>query len=170
MTQISRRTFSKQTFLFSLLTAMSFPGTAMAFLDKFKTDKFLSRDDLADAVKSLYMTYDAFNHYPHKFNDVVSKTQLRSLQFHINNGLEKEYVEHYMSTMEPLLQRIKKAVEDEGPDKGLFSMFEGTTCSYQLMEHINVSDGQRSFPCPYNVPIRTCLDTAKNYWALFPWN
>jgi hypothetical protein len=156
MKQVSRRTFGKKTLLFSMFTAISFPGKAMGFLDKMEKDKFLQREDLADAVKSLYMTYDAFNHYPHKFNDVVSKSQLRSLQFHINNGLEKEYVDHYLYTMKPLLKRIKKMVDSEGSEKGLSSMFEDTSCSYQLMERIYVKPGERSFTCPYKELLGYC--------------
>ena len=98
MTEVSRRTFGKQTLLLSMLTAIGFPGTAMAFLDKIENDKFLQREDLADAVKSLYLTYDAFNHYPHKFNDVLVKLLIRDLDFVVRKGVEKKFAERLCTT------------------------------------------------------------------------
>ena len=164
MTEITRRTFGKQTLLFSFLTTVSFPGTVMAMFDKINKNEFLKRADLADAVKSLYMTYDGTSKYLHKFNDVIVKTQLSSLQFHILKGIEKEYVDHYLTTMEPLLQRVKKLVEEEGSEIGLYSMFEGTSCSYQLFERIDITPGQRSLPCPYKEILGYC----KQYLGTFP--
>ena len=156
MTELSRRTFGKQTLLLSCVTALSLPGTAVAFFDKVKKDTFLKRDDLGDAIKSFYMTYNCTTPYPHKFNEVLTKTQLRSLQFNIDKGIEKDYVQHYITTMVPILQRIKTMIEKEGPEKGLYGMFEGTTCSYQLFERINVTPGQRTFPCPYKELLGYC--------------
>jgi hypothetical protein len=164
MTEITRRSFSKQTVLFSFLATVGFPGTAMAFLDKIDKVEFLKRDDLADAVKSIFMTYDGTSKYLHKFNDVIVKSQLRSLQFYILNNMEKDYVDHYMSTMDPLLQRVKKMVENDGPEKGLLSMFEGTSCSYQVFEHIGVKQGQRTLSCPY----KEILEVCKKYLHTFP--
>ena len=164
MTQVSRRTFGKQTLLFSAVAALSFPGKSMAFLDKIEKKKFLYRDDIGYAMKSLFMTYDGTSKYLHKFNDVVGKTQLRSLQFHINNGLEKEYVDHYITIMEPALQRIKQQVETEGTEKGLSSLFEDNPSAYQLFEHINVNPNQRSFPCPYKDLLHYC----ETYLKTFP--
>jgi hypothetical protein len=125
-------------------------------LDKLKNNPFANRDDLADAVKSLYMTYDTTSPYEHKFNEVLTKQQMRSLQFYINNGAEKDYVAHCISTAEPLLKRIKALVEKEGSEKGLYSMYEGTSTSYQLFEHIDVAPGSRSFPCPYKELLANC--------------
>ena len=164
MTEITRRSFSKQTVLFSFLATVGFPGTAMAFLDKIDKVEFLKRDDLADAVKSIFMTYDGTSKYLHKFNDVIVKSQLRSLQFYVLNNMEKDYVDHYISTMDPLLQRVKKMVENDGPEKGLLSMFEGTSCSYQVFERIGVKPGQRTLPCPYKGMLVYC----KKYLQTFP--
>jgi hypothetical protein len=164
MTDVSRRTFGKQTVLFSAFAALSFPGKAMAFLDKIEKKKFLYRDDIGYAMKSIFMTYDGTSKYLHKFNDVVSKTQLRSLQFHINKGLDKEYVDHYIATMEPVLQRIKQMVAAEGTEKGLASLFEDNPSAYQLFEHINVNPNQRSFPCPYKDMLSIC----EKYLKTFP--
>ena len=164
MEQMSRRTFGKQTMLFSALAAFSVPGKAVAFLDQIEKKPFLKRDDIGYAMKSLYFTYDGTSKYLHKFNDVVGKTQLRSLQFHINNGLDKEYVEHYLTTMEPVLQKIKKMVATEGAEKGLTALFEDNPSAYQLFERINVSPGQRSFPCPYKDLLHYC----EKYLKTFP--
>jgi hypothetical protein len=164
MAQMTRRSFSKQTMLFSFIATAGFPGTAMAFLDKIDKVEFLKRDDLADAVKSIFMTYDGTSKYLHKFNDVIVKAQLRSLQFHILNNMEKDYVDHYISTLEPLLQKVKKMVENDGHEKGLFSMFEGTSCSYQVFEPIGIKQGQRTLLCPYKEMIGYC----KKYLHTFP--
>ncbi len=125
-------------------------------LKMMQENPFLQRNDLEDALKSMYMTYDSSRPYPHKFNDVISKGQLECLEFIVSKGLEKEYVEHYVTTMKPILQRIKQQVAKEGPDKALYGMFEGTTCSYQLMERIDVKQGERSFPCPYGPALERC--------------
>ncbi|MEI6127940.1 MAG: hypothetical protein WCQ99_15440, partial [Pseudomonadota bacterium] len=129
---------------------------------------FLNREDLSDALKSLYMTYDATSPYPHKFNEVLTKTQMRTLQFHITNGIEKEYVAHYLTTLEPLLKKIKALVDTEGAEKGLYSMFEGTPAGYQLLERIDVQPGRRTFPCPYKEMLANC----KKYLLTFSieWN
>lgn len=158
MTEISRRTFGKQTMLFSALAALSSPEKAMAVLDIMEKKKFLHRDDIGYAIKSIYITYDGTSKYLHKFNDVVSKTQLRSLQFHIDKGLDKDYVNHYIATMEPVLQRIKQTVETGGTEKGLASLFEDNPSAYQLFERISVSPNQRSFPCPYKDALQYCQE------------
>jgi len=162
MTQISRRDFGRNTFKWggtlTLLTVLNFPAMAQTFdyLGPIKKNKVLQRDDLDDALKSLFMTYDSTRPYPHKFNETITKAQLEALECYILKGVEKEYVEHYITTMSPILKRIKQLVEKEGAEKGLVSMFEGTTCSYQLFERINVKPGERSFPCPYKGKLEDC--------------
>jgi hypothetical protein len=162
MTQVSRRDFGRNTFKWggtlTLLTVLNFPAMAQTFdyLGPIKKNKVLQRDDLDDALKSLFMTYDSTRPYPHKFNETITKAQLRGLEFYILKGLEKEYAEHYVTTMGPILKMIKKGVEKEGAEKALLGMFEGTTCSYQLFERINVKPGERSFPCPYKGKLDDC--------------
>ena len=170
MEALSRRMFSKQTVLFSVAAAFCFPAAASAagLLDKFKENPFLKRDDLADALKSLYMTYDCTSPYPHKFNEVLTKSQMRSLQFFMNNKIEKEYAAHYVETMKPLLMKIKELVQKQGAESGLSGMFEGTSISYQLFERITVQPGIRTFPCPYKEMLANC----KKYLLTFSleWN
>ncbi len=162
MPALTRRCFGKESLKWggalTLLTVLNFPGAARAFdyLGPLKKNKLLERDDLDDALKSLFMTYDSTRPYPHKFNETITKAQLRALEFYMLKGLEKEYAEHYITTMKPLLQRIKQWVEKEGPEKALTGMFEGTTCSYQLFERITIAPGERSFPCPYKGKIDDC--------------
>jgi len=158
MEALTRRMFSKQTVLFSVAVALFSPRTVSAadMLDKFKNDPFLNREDLGDAVKSLYMTYDSSSPYPHKFNEVLTKTQLRSLQFFINNNLEKEYVAHYVATMKPLLLHLKERIEKQGTEQGLASLFEQTSTAYQLFERIQIMPGKRMFPCPYKEMLANC--------------
>jgi hypothetical protein len=154
MSELTRRDFGKETLKWggalSILAVLNIPEVALAFKNAMLEDSFLQRDDIQDALKSLYTTYDTTSPYPHKFNETLTKGHLRAVDFFVKQkGLGKQYVEHYVTTMEPLLARIKKRIEKEGPDKGLEGMFEGTTCSYQLFENINIKPGERSFPCPY---------------------
>ena len=172
MTDLSRRNLGKQVLkwgaLLTLFPVMNVPGKARAFFDNWKKNEFLKRDDLSSALKSLYVTYDTIKPYPHKFNETVSKTQLRSLEFCISRGIDKEYVDHYIATLTPLLQRIKKHVQQEGAEKGLFSMFEGTSSSYQLFERINIKVRERSFPCPYKEMLTHCKKYLKTF--TIEWN
>lgn len=172
MHQLTRRKFTDQTLrwggAFSLFSLLSLPSSAMGFFDKVKKDVFLKRDDIGDAVKSYYMTYDCTTPYPHKFNEVVGKAQLRSLQFYMDKGMEKAYVEHYMTTMDPVLEDIKQAIEKEGKKKALSSLFEDNPSAYQLFERIDVKRNRRVFPCPYKGLLKEC----KTYLASFTieWN
>jgi hypothetical protein len=176
MTELNRRNFAKQTVTWggaalTLLTFFNVPRAAWGAgagnpLQAIKENPFLQRDDLSDALKSFYMTYDSTSPYPHKFNDVISKGQLETLEFFISKGLVKEYAEHYVATMAPVLQRVKQIVEKEGPDKGLWGMFEGTSCGYQLFERIDVKPGERSFPCPYKPALENCKKWLPNRFTM----
>lgn len=158
MEALTRRMFSKQSVLLSIAASFCLPAAASAasMLDKFTKDPFLKRDDLADALRSLYMTYDSTSPYPHKFNEVLTKSQLRSLQFFMNNHIEAEYAAHYVATMKPLLTRMKELVAKQGAEQGLSGMFEKTSTSYQLFERIIVQPGKRTFPCPYKEMLANC--------------
>ena len=149
MTDISRRSFTKKSVLLSCLAALAPATPAMAMFDKVQKDAFLARDDLGDALKSLYMTYDATYPYDHKFNETLVKDQLRNLQFSGEMSINAEQIDHYIMTNKPILKRIKALVEKEGSEKALASLFDDEPCSYQLFEHINIKVGERSFPCPY---------------------
>lgn len=149
MTGISRRAFNKRSILLSCLGALAPASTAIAMFDKVQKDVFLARKDLSDALRSMYMTYDATYPYDHKFNETLVKDQLRNLQFSVEKGVNAEQIDHYIMTNEPILKRVKALVEKEGSEKALVSLFDDEPCSYQLFEHINVKEGGRSFPCPY---------------------
>jgi len=148
--------------------------------DKVKNDPLLKRDDIDDAVKSLYQTYNCTKPYPHKFNEVITKWHLRSLQFCIDHKIEKDHVTHYVTSMIPILEKIKKRIVEAEPDAALNGMFEGTSCSYQLFERINVKPGERSFPCPYNELLGYCKqylgtftiawEDVCNKWCIPVWN
>ena len=171
MNQLSRRDFGKNAFMLSCLTALGLPRAAHAatagdFLDKVKNDPFIQRDDIHYAIKSYYQTYNCTTPYPHKFNEVITKWHLRSLQFCIDHKIEKDHVDHYVATMAPILKRVQARVGTNGPDAALNGMFEGTTCAYQLFEHIDVKEGERTFPCPYKYLLEQC----KQYLGTFTIN
>ena len=171
MNQLTRRDFGKNAFMLSCLTALGLPRAAHAatagdFLDKVKNDPFIQRDDIQYAIKSYYQTYNCTTPYPHKFNEVVTKWHLRSLQFCIDHKIEKDHVDHYVATMAPILKRVKSRVGTKGPDAALNGMFEGTTCAYQLFEQIDVKPGERIFPCPYKYLLEQC----KKYLGTFTLN
>ncbi len=160
--KITRRNFAKKAVglgFLSSLTLLNLPQAAQAWLD----GGFAERDDLGDALKSLFMTYDSTSPYPHKFNETITKAHLRGLEFFTLKGLEKEYAEHYVTTMRPIFKMVGNIVKQKGPDKGLYVMFERTTCSYQLFERINIKEGERSFPCPYKGSLENC----KKYLGTF---
>jgi hypothetical protein len=174
MTQPERRNFFKQTIKWggalTLFTVLNSPRVVWVAgpgnpLQTIKENTFLQRDDLADALKSLYMTYDSTSPYPHKFNDVISKGQLECLEFFISKGMDKEYVAHYIAVMAPVLQNIKQGVEKEGPEKSLYGLFEDTS-AYQLFERIEEKPGERSFPCPYKRALENCKKWLPNRFTM----
>jgi hypothetical protein len=145
----SRRNFAKRLLGIGALSSLSvsiLPDAAMAWLD----GKFSEREDLEDAIKALVKTYSDTKPYPHKFNDALVKMHLRNLDFSLREGILKERAEHYVWTLGVVVDRhIKKGIEMFGKDAFLWGNFERTSCSYQLYEHIDIKDGERSFPCPF---------------------
>jgi len=163
MSDVSRRMFGKTLIkgggALSILAVLNTPGAVFGSM-KFNLDneEFLKRGDeeLGYALKSLFMTYDSTAPYPHKFNETIAKAQLQALDFYFKEDLAKEYVDHYIMTMKPLLNKIGKMAEKKGAEFGLNGMFEGTTCSYQLYEKIYIKKGERSFPCPFRDKLYDC--------------
>ena len=179
-TNIDRRDFAKKAIAAGLLSALpllALPEEAIAWMD----GKFAEREDLADAMKVLVKTYSDTRPYPHKFNDALVKAQLRDIDFIVGKGLHKEFAQHYVDTLGVLVNKyIKTGVEKFGKDIFLWGTFERTSCSYQLYEHIDISDGQRSFPCPFK-PILDQIqksmgsytitwDDIHNKWCKLVWN
>jgi hypothetical protein len=146
---MTRRDFAKQAVgagAISVFALISLPPLAYAWMD----GKLPERDDLGDAVKALIKTYSITDPYPLKFNDGLVKIHLQSLDFAVRKGLEKEHAEHFVYVLGPVFERhIKPAVQKLGKNIFLWGIFERTGCSYQLYEHINIKEGERSFPCPY---------------------
>ncbi len=179
-TKLDRRDFAKKAVAAGLLTALpllALPEEAFAWMD----GKFAEREDLADAMKVLVKTYSDTKPYPHKFNDALVKAQLSDIDFIVGKGLHKEFAQHYVDTLGTLINKyIKTGVEKFGKDIFLWGIFERTSCSYQLYEHIDISDGQRSFPCPFK-PIMDQIqkgmgtytitwDDVHNKWCKLVWN
>lgn len=165
--QINRRDFSKKALaagILSSLTLFNAPEAALAWID----GKFHERDDLGDALKVLVKTYSDTKPYPHKFNDALVKLLLRDLDFVVRKGLDKEFANHYVETLGALINKYLKAgVEMAGKDICLWGMFERTSCSYQLYEHIDIKENERSFPCPFKSMlerIQNSMGTYKITW------
>jgi hypothetical protein len=186
---MDRRDFARKALTWSgalsIIAAVTSPKVASAFSGPeivVPTHKFLNRPDVADALKSLYLTYDSTTPYPHKFNETTSKHRLRALEFFTLKGMDKEYAEHYVATMKPLLLKIKETVEKEkNPEKALIALFDDNPQAFQLFERISVKPGERIFPCPYKGKIADCrywLGTFKaiewkdvcDRWCIPTWN
>ena len=179
-TTLDRRDFAKKALAAGFLTALpllALPGEALAWMN----GTLPEREDLGDAMKVLVKTYSDTRPYPHKFNDALVKAQLRDIDFIVGKGLHKEFAQHYVNTLGTLINKyIKTGVEKFGKDIFLWGIFERTSCSYQLYEHIDISDGQRSFPCPFK-PIMDQIqksmgsytitwDDVHNKWCKLVWN
>jgi len=177
---VSRRNFAKKLLGIGALSSLSVsivPEAALAWLD----GGFSQREDVADAIKMLVKTYSDTKPYPHKFNDALVKMHLRNLDFAVRKGIWKERAEHYVWTLGVVVDRhIKKGVEMFGKDAFLWGNFERTSCSYQLYEHIEINDGERSVPCPFK-PIldqiqkgmgtyQITWDDVHNKWCIPVWS
>jgi len=165
---MTRRNFAKRAMglgFLSTLTLLNLPQPALAWLD----GKFSERNDLDDALKVLLKTYNSTEPYPHKFNDALVKVHLRNLDFAVRKGLEKEHAEHYVDILGAVIEKyIKKTIPKHGKDIFLWGVFERTSCSYQLYEHINIKQGERSFPCPF----KGVLEQIQNHMGTYviTWN
>ena len=146
---MTRRDFAKKAAgagAISVFALMSLPQLAYAWMD----GKFYEREDLGDGLKELVKTYSTTDPYPLKFNDGLVKIHLQSLDFAVRKGVEKEHAEHFAYVLGPVFERhIKPAIQKLGKNIFLWGIFERTGCSYQLYEHINIKEGERTFPCPY---------------------
>ena len=160
---ITRRRFAKKAIglgFLSTLTLMNLPQPALAWLD----GDFSKRNDLDNALRVLIKTYNSTVPYPHKFNDALVKTHLRILDFAVRKGLEKENAEHYVHILGFIIEKyIKKNIPKFGKDILLWAMFERTSCSYQLYEHINIKEEERSFPCPFKEVLEQIQNHMETY-------
>jgi len=166
--EINRRGFAKKALAAGFLSSLGLftvPGTARAWLD----GSFNNREDLGDAFKMLVRTYSDTKPYPHKFNDALVKLHLRNIDFVVGKGLHEEFVEDYVQRLGVLVNKyLKMGVEQAGKDVLLWALFERTSCSYQLFEHIDIKEGQRSVPCPFKPmlgQIEKGLGTYKITWG-----
>ena len=112
--------------------------------------------EIGKAVNVLFKTYSKTIPYQHKFNDALIKSWLNSVDFAVKKGEQKEFIEHYIATMQPVLKMQKKKVDRLGREAALTCMFEGTMCSVQLFEEITIKPNERSFPCPYKDILELC--------------
>ena len=146
---MDRRNFGRKLLAAGFLSSAVLLGhtkQAQAWMD----GTFSQRQDLPDAIRALKKTYSDIEPYPHKFNDALVKNRLRDIDFVVGKGLEKENVDHYVYTLGYLINKyLKDGVEMGGKDVALWGMFERTSCSYQLYEHISIKEFERSFTCPF---------------------
>jgi hypothetical protein len=146
---MSRRDFTKKAAgvsAISLFALMSLPEVAFSWMN----GTIQERDDLGDGLKSIIKTYSTTDPYPLKFNEGLVRQHLRTLDFCMRKNVAKENAEHFVYVLGPVLERhIKPAVAKLGKGIFLWGIFERTGCSYQLYEHINIKEGERTFSCPY---------------------
>lgn len=178
--EINRRDFTRKALvggILSSLSLLSVPDAAQAWLD----GKITKRDDLGDAFRVLIKTYSDTEPYPHKFNDALVKLLLRDIDFVVRKGLEKEFVEDYVQRLGVLVNKhLKKGIDKFGKDVFLWAMFERTSCSYQLYEHIDIKEGERSFSCPFKPMLdrihkslgtyKITWDDVHHKWCIPVWN
>ena len=113
-------------------------------------------EEIGKALKVVYKTYSTTRPYQHKFNDALTKSWLNSIDFAISKKQSKEFIDHYINMMMPILLRAKMEIAKYGKDMALTSTFDGTMCSIQLFEEINVKENERTFPCPYVGILEAC--------------
>jgi hypothetical protein len=112
---------------------------------------FEGREDiLGRAVALALRTLKDSVPYQHEMNDALVKMHLNSVQFAKNQGLARDYVEHDVKTMQPMLQRMKAIIEKTGDrEVALIGMFDRTTCLYQLCMDLEATPGKRTFTFPF---------------------
>jgi hypothetical protein len=100
--------------------------------------------------------------YQHEMNDALVKMHLNSVQFAKNQGLSKQYVEHDVKAMQPMLQRMKGMIEKSGEKEiALVAIFERTACLYHL--HLPVHPRARDF-APHR-PVRSHRSRTTRFMA-----
>jgi len=79
------------------------------------TSGFEGREEvLGQAVALAIRTLKDSMPYQHEMNDALVKMHLNSVQFAKNKGLSKQYVEHDVQTMRPMLERTREAIARTG--------------------------------------------------------
>jgi hypothetical protein len=113
---------------------------------------FEGREELlGKAVAMAIRTLKDSMPYQHEMNDALVKMHLNSVQFAKNAGLIKQYVEHDVKTMMPMLLRMKGIIEKTGNrEVALIGMFDRTACLYQLCLDLTSSPGRREFTFPFS--------------------
>ena len=108
-------------------------------------------DELGRAVALAIRTLKDAMPYQHEMNDALVKMHLNSVQFAKNKGLARQYVEHDVRTMQPMLQRIRAMIDQTGDrELALVGMFDRTSCLYQLCLDLEAAPGRRSFSFPFS--------------------
>ena len=113
-------------------------------------------EEIGKALKVVYKTYSTTRPYQHKFKDALTKAWLNAVDFNVSKKQSKEFIDHYINMMMPILLRGKMEIDKYGKDMALTTTFDGTMCSIQLFEEINVKENERTFPCPYVGILEAC--------------
>ncbi len=116
------------------------------------TSGFEGRErELGRAVALAIRTLKDAMPYQHEMNDALVKMHLNSVQFAKNKGLQRQYVEHDVRTMQPMLQRVKALIDRTGDrELALVGMFDRTSCLYQLCLDLESAPGHRRFTFPFS--------------------
>jgi hypothetical protein len=140
--------------------AMMAGGGPKSMADMLKTSSgFEGREKLlGDAVAMAIRTLKDSQPYQHEMNDALVKMHLNSVQFAKDNGVIKDYVDHDIATMQPMLQRLKGMIDKTGEKEiALAGIFDRTACLYQLCLDLESEPGMRRFTFPYT----TVLDISR---------
>lgn len=106
---------------------------------------------LGDAVSMAIRTLNDTAEYPRDVNDALVRMHLSSVQFAKEAGVIDQYVAHDVSTMQPMLQRLRGMIDNTGEKEiALAGIFDRTACLYQLCLDLEVAPGKRTFTFPYS--------------------
>jgi hypothetical protein len=102
---------------------------------------------VAVALKTINHTSTA---YKHRLNDALVKQTLGHYQFAKDHNLIDEMLAGSIKTESPMLLRVKSIIERTGNrDLALVSLFDQTTCHWQLVHETEAGDGYRRYISPY---------------------
>ena len=110
--------------------------------------KYVQLKHLALAI--VEKSFRATRPYDHQINDGLVKATMTALQFAKNEGKLKEYVDHDVQTLRPILERRGKEIKETGNLEVALDSLTETGCFYQLMaDGFTREPGKVTWTSPY---------------------